>query len=269
MKTWAMLIRRELWERRGLWLGAPIAALFLIALSLFGRVGWKVGRERMEDHALWEAPSVAYGAVWGGVSLIIVIVTMMMMIGYLLDALHAERKDRSILFWRSLPVTDRDTVLAKFAVGMLVLPLISAATIVITHAVITGAVSARYGSPDIGLWRYWWRAAWAVFTGTSQLVLWYAPVGSWLLLASAWARRAPFLYALVPPFALIVGESMLFGSRVVRDYFTARLDFPAGRLMHRETDGGLLTDPQLWLGVGIAAVLLTITIRVRRYRDEA
>src|SRR5688500_3753928 len=52
----------------------------------------------------------------------IMLTTLIIAFFYGLDALHGERRDRSILFWKSLPVSDRTPVLSKVLVMMAVLP---------------------------------------------------------------------------------------------------------------------------------------------------
>src|SRR5437867_8784109 len=52
---------------------------------------------------------------------------------YCLDSLHGERRDRSILFWKSLPVSDLTTLLSKVTIPLAVLPLVTFAIVVVTQ----------------------------------------------------------------------------------------------------------------------------------------
>lgn len=108
--------------------------------------------------------------------------------------------------------------------------------------------------------------------------LWYAPLYGWLLLASAWARRAPFLWASLPLLAIGVVEKIAFDTSRFGAMLAQRLiggpggdDFMAGilsmdPLMHF-TPGAFLSSPGLWIGLAIAAAFLAAAVRLRRYRD--
>src|SRR5688500_17749162 len=108
---------------------------------------------------------------------------------YSLDALHGERRDRSILFWKSLPVSDRTTVLAKAAIPLVVLPVLVAAIVgatqlsmllVSTVALLAdvSSLSAVWGR--LPLLRLWLAVAYALVAST----LWLSPLYAWLLLVS-------------------------------------------------------------------------------------
>jgi ABC-2 type transport system permease protein len=123
-------------------------------------------------------------------------------------------------------------------------------------------------------------------------VLWYAPVIGYLMLASAWAPKAPFLWAVLPPVAIWVLERVVLSSEYAGDFITDRLfglyrllgsrrdsgDFDggdAGEQISRLSDVDLVaglrdvyTSPDLWLGVVAAAAMLAAAVWVRRYRDE-
>ena len=108
--------------------------------------------------------------------------------------------------------------------------------------------------------------------------LWYAPIYGWLLLVSAWARRAPFLWASLPLLAIGVVEKIAFntshfgallGHRMIGgpggdDFMTGILSMDP--LMHF-TPGAFLSSPGLWIGLAVAAAFLAAAVRLRRYRD--
>ncbi len=107
--------------------------------------------------------------------------------------------------------------------------------------------------------------------------LWYAPFYGWLLLASAWARRAPLLWAFLPPLAIGVFEKIAFRT----SHFAAMLGHRFGRgpegtdfakasmsmdpLMHL-TPLHFLISPGLWIGLAITAAFLAAAVQLRRYR---
>jgi len=107
---------------------------------------------------------------------------------YCLDALNGERKERSIpVSGRSLPVSDRTTVLAKFAVPMLVLPALTWCLTVVLHVLmlatgvaIMGAhgvnIPALLGALPLG-------TIWTGFLYALAIIaLCVAPIYAWLLL---------------------------------------------------------------------------------------
>jgi ABC-2 type transport system permease protein len=278
MNTWKTLVRRELWEHRGMWIAPLAAAVFLIGMSVFGGVNLQRHTGDIEFQNFGPGMKIVQGTTFAVGALISLMVSMAV-VGYLLDCLYAERKDRSILFWRSLPVSDRDTVLSKFLVAMLVMPLFGWLLAAVTHAICSAILLAVLPS-DLGapLLRAWSSGGW--LQAHAQLLylllltqLWYAPVASWLLLASAVARRSPFIYAFVPLIAVVAVEGIVFGSSVVRDFLIQRLSlpFPFGRhVLLDDLDGAvLLANPQLWIGVAAAALMVAVAIRLRRYRDDS
>ncbi len=123
---------------------------------------------------------------------------------YCLDALYGERRDRSILFWKSLPVSDLTTVLAKASIPLVVLPLIVFAITVATQLIMLLLSSLRPAGERLECRRRCGdtcrssRCEPCCSTAWSVIALWYAPIYAWLLLISAWARRAAFLWAALP-----------------------------------------------------------------------
>ena len=106
--------------------------------------------------------------------------------------------------------------------------------------------------------------------------LWYAPIFAWLLFISAWARRTPLLWAVLPPLGVIIFERLVFHTSFVAGILGRRLSggteavaSGSGLLlngMHMPL-GHYLASPGRWLGLAVAAVLLAATVRVRRYRE--
>ena len=127
---------------------------------------------------------------------------------YSLDALHGERRDRSILFWKSLPVSDLTTVLSKASIPLVVLPLLSFAITVVTqidHAAAeqrrtAGKRSECRDAMDTGVVVQ--MSLMLLYHLVTVHVLWHAPIYGWLLLVSGWARRAAFLWAVLPWLAI-------------------------------------------------------------------
>src|SRR5262249_12707345 len=157
------------------------------------------------------------GAYDGLADLLMLIITIVAAF-YCLEALYGERRDRSTLFWKSLPVSDLTAVLAKASVPLVILPLLAFVITVVTQFVmllLSRAVLASSGESVAMLWQV------MEFPRMSLLLLyhlvtvhslWISPAYGWLLLVSAWARRAPFVWALVPPVAICYLEKIAFNT---------------------------------------------------------
>jgi len=257
-------IRRELWENRSIYF-APMAAavIFLVGFAI------SMIRMRIQNKVLWDQYELAPALIMGAALIVSVF--------YCLDALYGERRDRSILFWKSLPVSDVTAVLAKLAIPILVLPLLS---FIITVAaqlltlIMGSAILAGSGLNTHGLWANvsWFRvpAIWLYHLVTVH-GLWYAPLYCWLLLVSAWAPRAPFLWAFLPPFVIYGVEKIAFNTSYFFNLMQYRLTGPGNGMdtEHQDFTATLiphhfLSTPGLWSGLALAALFLFAAIRLRR-----
>ncbi len=289
--TGALLImmRREFWEHRALWLVPAIVAAFMAAAALVTtRASIDIDRADMArmgavDRAM--VLNVSQDAFAG----IIFAVAAIVVSFYVLDCLYAERKDRSILFWKSLPVSDGLTVLSKFLVAVVAVPLLALVFATVSHLIALAAwsVRARFGGfPDIiGLDPVAWLRGEAFLLLLVLLgALWYAPVVAACMLMSVWIRRAPLLWAFLGPFLLWLGELIVFHTHYVGSVLQYRsfgiwrvLTWRDGHQISINEKSHLLSDlnwsgafahPNLWLGVIAAGLLLYAAARVRRYRDD-
>jgi ABC-2 type transport system permease protein len=183
------LAKREFWEHRSLWIAPAGAAAFLLLTALAGVIfapsNVRFGGMRMDGELEREAPEIADKLMLMttiGMASVIIIAACVTAGVYLLDCLYAERKDRSILFWKSLPVSDRDSVLVKFGVAMLIVPAGVFVLQFVTNLLLTGlvAMAARSSPPWVALWNFPdWITVQAQFAGFIVLaLLWYAPVAA-------------------------------------------------------------------------------------------
>jgi len=214
------------------------------------------------------------------VAMIIIVTAFIVGFFYCLDALYGERRDRSILFWKSLPVSDRTTVFSKASIPLLILPPTIFAIVVVTQFImmlISSAVLAPIGLSG---------TTWANFNllqqsvillyGLIVIVLWHAPIYGWALLISGIARRAAFLWAVLPPFAIAIFEKVTFNTSYFWEMLKHRLlgagDTAFTFQMHRGlavdqlTPARFLSTPGLWVGLIFAAAFVFAAIRLRRYR---
>jgi len=238
--------------------------------------------------------------LYGAIALMIAIASTVTAMFYLLDALQGERRDRSVLFWKSLPVSDTTAVLTKLFTAMAIAPAIAFAVIIVTQLVVIVLSSIGLlfaGANPAPLWTnlpIFFQVTVVVIYSLIVISLWFAPIYGWLLVVSSWAKRSTFLWAVLPPVALSVLEKVLLRTEYVGDFIAERL-FGLYRLLGgrigqsaddmsdaqvrdsflklRDLDvaGSLqdfYTSPELWLGVLAAALLLAAAMWVRRYRDE-
>jgi ABC-2 type transport system permease protein len=195
---------------------------------------------------------------------------------YSLDALHAERRDRSVLFWKSMPVSDWTTVLAKAFVPIAVQPVV-AFTIALATQLLMLAVSAVLLPPFAEVNLAQMTAVMAY--GLAIHALWFAPIYGYLLVMSAWAPRMPLLWAVTPVVAAIGVEKIAFGSdflayvlryrfmgAMIEGFAPNALKNPVTQLSQLEP-AHFFASPNLWLGLAIAAAFLYAAVRLRRYRE--
>ena len=276
-------VRRELWENRSIY----IAPLIVAAVQVFGFAISAIGLAERRRTVLLLDPAKQRA----GIEMPYDIAAMMMLftvfivgVFYCLDALHGERRDRSILFWKSLPVSDQTTVLSKVTIPMVVLPLVSFGIIVCTQlimALMTSVVLISHGMSPATTWTHIpLFLNWLVLLyGLIAIALWHAPIYGWLLLVSGWARRATFLWAVLPLIAIQIFEKITFNTSHFAAMLMDRLigfapgafDFqghgkPTIDSLTQLTPGRYLSTPGLWIGLVFAAAFLIAAIRLRRYR---
>src|ERR1700687_5194317 len=108
-------VQRELWENRSIY----IAPLIVAVVVLFGFLVSTSGLPERRRAVLLLEPAKARAAIeipYDVAAMMFIFTAFMVGVFYCLDALHGERRDRSILFWKSLPVSDLTTVLSKASI---------------------------------------------------------------------------------------------------------------------------------------------------------
>lgn len=294
-----LLVRREFWEHRAFLIAPAIVAVILLLGAMFGQADFgDVSARLLEKPDLMSKQVAIVGGILSALALPYLIVMGCVMVFYLLDCLHADRKDRSVLFWKSLPVSDRSTVLAKLATAALVLPLLTFVAILATNLIFALIESIRFSIAGHDFWRFVWEprawfAAHALLLYVLVVVsLWYLPLIAWLLLVSAWARRAVILWVVLPPLMLLFLEEVLFDTgyfaALLRERFLGWFGLAlnsAGSGEHMVIIDGeripwstrlgeildpasFFSSPQLWLGLVAAALLVWAAIITRRHRTE-
>jgi len=268
-------LRRELWEYRAIYL-VPLGAA---AVFTFGFLINIINVRRKIRTVAWQMP---HASTPYEISAALIMGTALLVgLYYALDALYGERRDRSILFWKSLPVSDLTAVLSKFTVAIVIVPLFSLAVTMVTQLIMLLLSSIVFLGSGVSVGELWAQSSFLRISLTyfyhiiTVHGLWYAPIYAWLLLVSVGAPRAPLIWAVVPPFVICGLEKIAFNTTycfaIVRDRF---LGSPEHAMVGKNAPKGLaqliphhfFSEPGLWIGLGIAAVFLAVAVRLRRYR---
>jgi ABC-2 type transport system permease protein len=151
------------------------------------------------------------------------------LLAYSLSTFADERKDRSLIFWRSLPVSDLTTVLSKVFVVTLIVPLMVLPYIILLQLVAMTSASIFFATNDIVSFGWLWGSY--IITDWFRIIfslwaqgLWSLPLFLWLMLAGTFAAR-PIAGAIVPPVILIVLEGVIFKTNLVLEFIENRIGF--------------------------------------------
>jgi ABC-2 type transport system permease protein len=274
---------RELWENHSI----LIAPLIVAAFQVIGFAISTIGLAERRRAVLLLDPAHQRAAIeqpYDLAAMMMIFTVFIVGVFYCLDALHGERRDRSILFWKSLPVSDLTTILSKAAIPLVVLPLLAFAITVCVQLIMlleTSLVLIFHGVSPATTWAHFpLFQNWLVLLyGLVAIALWHAPIYGWLLLVSGWARRATFLWAVLPLIAIGVLEKIAFNTSHFASMVKDRLmgfapdafDFNphhsiAIDSLAQLTPGRYLSSPGLWIGLAFAAAFLAAAVRLRRYR---
>jgi len=323
MNTMLLLVKREFWEHRSLWIAPLVWSGIIIVLSAWlffviiprhapAEVLQGANVEEIQGlsdadreevrHAIKTAKShdvknTSISFSFLGISQLISSFVCIVLFFYLIDCLFTERRDRSILFWKSLPLSDTQVVLSKLTVALIVVPIGVVVLATATQLVLFALFWMQFHGTVIGNvladWNFvsWLRALVVELALLLCGVMWYAPIAAYFLLLSVWARKLVFLWAIVPLAALPALEGVFFQSTNVLEFIARRfvgfiqamhLDERAFDVGRHEAAGprigeildsmdisGVLLSAEAWLGLVAAAAMVFATIRIRRYRDDS
>lgn len=325
-----LLLRREFWEHRGGFFWAPViagaislllTAVFLVIAMVGIRNADGDAAIHLDDGTRMSVNGLDLGVLAqqlsaedkaqlaSGIDMTMLmasawpyIVMMFVMFFYCLGALYDERKDRSVLFWKSLPLSDGETVLSKVVSATLVVPLLATlagiATMLLFLVMLSVIVMVHGGSP--------WELIWGpghplaisayVLAAIPVYAIWALPTVGWLMLCSAWARSVPFLWALLVPilsgvfvsmFSVMhlfrldaswfwsnIVSRMLLGPVPLTPHDIARMDgvdIELGGILQLVEPAGVwsnLLQPSTWIGAAAGIAMLLLATRLRRWRDE-
>lgn len=239
-------IKRELWEFKGMltWIPLTLAGVFifipLLSLLLNG-VNMEVvlaGLHQLSESEFGSEVENVFFVSTAALFVPFILVGFIVQLYYFVTCLYDERRDQSVMFWRSLPVSDTVAIACKAVTGAVIIPAIfySAATILLTICLVLGLVASSVLSVgfDISLWNLWSYVNIVSTLGSIWLMLvpvaiWLLPLYAWLMLMSIYAKKAPFLWAVLPIVAVLIIEGIVvhylqlsqpFFGQFVGDYFS-------------------------------------------------
>lgn len=314
MKTFKALLVREYWEHRGAFLKTPIiiGIVMSVVLVLFyfttDRFAMKINGGEMADFGAKSLDSLDPAKIQFGIDVFMLgssslyhFVLFFVLFFFVLGSLYDDRKDGSILFWKSLPISDTQTVLSKLTTATIVAPLIFVGGLIVSHLlffIILSFILLLYGvNPFTVLWANinfvdnWG----AFFLGCVMQALWLLPVYGWFLFSSSFSKRRPFLLAVFVPvmvgfiwywYNALVNFNMLqagvfktIGIYLARGFspFTSGLEFSAESVDFDATEStgaeviasmmNSFNNPNLYYGIVFGVIMVGVAIYVRRYRN--
>jgi ABC-2 type transport system permease protein len=268
-------VKREVWESRSIYI-APLAVAAIILLGFFVSAIHLPAKIRATAGMTPFDRGELLAQTYDTAAMALMATTLVVAAFYCLDALHGERRDRSILFWKSLPISDRMTVLSKATIPVLLLPLVTFLITLALHIcmlllsaailLVAGQSLATLSHLRLGI--RWIDLLHHLLIGHG---LYYAPFYGWFLLVSAWARRGTFLWAVLPPLTIGVLEKILFNTsrfgELIGDRFAGSSHASSAKatsmfVMIADSPG--LGNPGLWIGLIITAIFLFAVVQLRR-----
>jgi len=225
MKRMIALLRREFWENKGAFRTTPlvIGGLYIVFLlmSIFTTAHidsdlytFKEAVRLMGDQSVEFRGNVMYQGMLAS-SVFFTVVMGFVIFFYLLGSLYDDRKDRSILFWKSLPASDTLTLASKLVSAMVVIPTFFLIILVITHIVMAVFGSLMIIGVDGNPWTLFLSLvnpfkAWGMIAASWYThAIWALPIYGWLMLVSAFAPRVPLLFATLPPLIFAVLQTWI------------------------------------------------------------
>jgi ABC-2 type transport system permease protein len=271
-------MRREYWEHWNLFVGTPAVLTLVIVVAVL----WAANQP---DADQLKAALEQLGVITDGMSGFSLAPLLMpaaipyliglsfSVIGYLNSTLYQDRKDLSILFWQSMPVSDLKTVLSKVATVVLLAPamlVVAMSAMFIIFGGVIAIMGLLLGVDTIGPGQMLVAALYSlllVYLSCVLGALWLLPTIGWLLLFSAFARSLPFLWAVGTFILLIFLEDFVFGSQFLANWVESRTGIYQYIVFRLEDFPGRLFDYDMLLGILLGSILITGAVLMRRFTD--
>lgn len=210
-----ILVKREFWEHRWAFQFTPliIFGLSVLLISMAIIFGAHIdGNSLFTDSAIRELAEVDADtkAAFLRVGLLSIngnfnFIMLIVLFFYLVGSLYDDRKDRSILFWKSLPISDGTTILSKLLTAGIAVPLFYMLTAAVLQVFTLSVASIYAAGADVSIWENVWKPAslpslWLnILVSIPVQLLWLLPMFGWFMLCSAFAPRLPWLISLAIP----------------------------------------------------------------------
>jgi len=276
------LFQRESWEHPNLIWRLPVGLVILnvvlaiasvsLGLQYFGTENFKFEFNSQDLSFDQGGPGQAAATFF---LLSYFLLSQMVAIGYLLSALYEERKDRSILFWKSLPVSDFQVVLSKALMGLVVIPSLYLLAAMLTFMLVTVVLSLgmTFLLPGTALFDGFLMAGLAVGGEALRVfalqIIWGAPVFLWVLLVSGLARGQPLIWAMgIPLLVLVVEKSLLSEARVFDWFYAHATPLPFAGAWNPMMGSASIDLADGFLAAGIGLILFVLTVFGRRHFHE-
>ena len=301
MNALKALIRRELQEHKWGFVYLPwivgafmslVVVLVYLGLTEVNTENFKFSTDVFADSEVVQSMNEATfdqrrAAIRAGLLVLgfpLVIALGFAVLAYSLSTFFDERKDKSIIFWRSLPVSDSFTVFSKLIVALVVAPLLVIPALLFLHLVSVTAGSIYFAVSDIVPFTWAWQAyPWldwirVIFSLWMQ-TLWSLPIITWIMLAGAYSRK-PVVAAILPPVVVVLVEGVSLSSSVFLDSLFERVQ-PWSRASsfpkeYESLGVAELSDipllfgmTEFWAGILISSVFIYLTIYFRSKSDYA
>ena len=280
--TLMALFQRESWEHPNLIWRLPVGLVILnvvlaiasvsLGLQYFGTENFKFEFNSQDLSFDQGGPGQAAATFF---LLSYFLLSQMVAIGYLLSALYEERKDRSILFWKSLPVSDFQVVLSKALMGLVVIPGLYLLAAMLTFMLVTVVLSLgmTFLLPGTALFDGFLMAGLAVGGEALRVfalqIIWGAPVFLWVLLVSGLARGQPLIWAMgIPLLVLVVEKSLLSEARVFDWFYAHATPLPFAGAWNPMMGSASIDLADGFLAAGIGLILFGLTVFGRRHFHE-
>jgi ABC-2 type transport system permease protein len=280
--TLMALFQRESWEHPNLIWRLPVGLVILnvvlaiasvsLGLQYFGTENFKFEFSSQDLSFDQGGPGQAAATFF---LLSYFLLSQMVAIGYLLSALYEERKDRSILFWKSLPVSDFQVVLSKALMGLVVIPGLYLLAAMLTFMLVTVVLSLgmTFLLPGTALFDGFLMAGLAVGGEALRVfalqIIWGAPVFLWVLLVSGLARGQPLIWAMgIPLLVLVVEKSLLSEARVFDWFYAHATPLPFAGAWNPMMGSASIDLADGFLAAGIGLILFGLTVFGRRHFHE-
>ena len=293
------MIRREIQEHKLAFIYAPFIVALVLCLVIISvylgltdiqtttfNFSTELYDEEFQEDMLQATPESKTAVIRSGLTVLglpILLTVGFGLLAYSLSTFADERKDRSLIFWRSLPVSDLTTVMSKLIFVVIVIPLLVVPNLFLLQLISLLSVSFYFVSNDIVSFGYVWTSYFIsdwfriIFSLWAQ-ALWSLPILLWLMLAGTYFKK-PVIGAIVPLVALVVLEGIIFKANNIQEFIENRLgfwsrsdSFPIEYAEARVVDISdiylLLTTQAFWVGILASVVLIAGIVYTRSTNND-